>query len=49
MVFGLSVSPPFLRHVTLDESLNLSRPQFPPGKYAENNSYLCAKEEVRLK
>lgn len=36
MVFALSQSPLFLRHMTLDQSLNLSRPQFPAGKYAED-------------
>lgn len=35
-VFDLNQSPRFLRHVTWDKSLNLSRPQPPPLKYAEN-------------
>lgn len=49
MVFDLSQSPPFLRHVTLDKSLTLSRPQFLLRKYEENNSYLPTKVEVRFK
>lgn len=48
MVFALNQSPLLLRHMALDQSLNLSRPQFPAGKYVENNSYLPTKVEVRL-